>query len=139
MTGEARGKVKLKAQVYLMPEKIKLNVRVYIHVKGYALARVTHLDIEREKIESLISKSGFLRIRGINGGIEIKLSKKTKFGKKKVSSLQVLSPSLDVVKKDEATFAFVGKKHSGIFIGFKREYVRKLEEIAFRLSRLRPL
>ena len=41
----------LDAKVYLNAEELK-NVHVYIHLKGYSRATVTHLDIEHPKLNS---------------------------------------------------------------------------------------
>lgn len=75
MTGPAIGKIHLKdAKTYLVKglKVIKLNASVYIHLKGYALATVTHLDIEHESL-NFEGKGNFIDIYGIKNGIEINL------------------------------------------------------------------
>ncbi|MEM5811500.1 MAG: hypothetical protein QXG91_02035 [Candidatus Aenigmatarchaeota archaeon] len=77
MTGPGEGKLLLNgAKVYLNNEEIPAEV--YIHVKDYSLARVTHLDIEHEKSNSIIEteKGGFFTIYGIEKGIKIDFGKK---------------------------------------------------------------
>lgn len=44
LTGKVYGKLKLDARVYLMPKEVGIDAAVYIHLKGYARAKVTHLD-----------------------------------------------------------------------------------------------
>jgi len=81
MTGPAAGKLELKnAKVYVHAKHKKLLLKdamVYIHLKGYALAHVTHLDIEHEILDSIIPpKNGkFLSIHRIKNGLEIILDK----------------------------------------------------------------
>jgi len=77
MTGASSGKIKIKADVYLMLQKGKIkaeNAAVYIHVKGYVRARVTHIDIEDRIFGKIIhrGRGNMLEITGIEGGIEIK-------------------------------------------------------------------
>ncbi|MEM5874492.1 MAG: hypothetical protein QW641_01000 [Candidatus Aenigmatarchaeota archaeon] len=119
MTGPGEGKLLLNgAKVYLNNEKIPAEV--YIHVKGYSLARVTHLDIEHEKSNSIIEaeKGGFFTIYGIEKGIKID------FGKKFV--LVIYDFLSKVLSKGEKIRAWVG----GIYIGFRKEQIVKLEKIA---------
>jgi len=73
MTGPGEGKLLLKnAKVYL--DNKEIPAEVYIHVKGYSLARVTHLDIEHEVLNEIIKpeKGYFYSIYGIEGGIKVK-------------------------------------------------------------------
>ena len=52
MTGPAEGKLPLEAQVFLLGRgsRRRVEASVYVHLKGYALARVTHLGIEHESL-----------------------------------------------------------------------------------------
>jgi hypothetical protein len=124
MTGPAEGKLLLKnARVYL--DNKEIPAEVYIHVKGYSLARVTHLDIEHEILNEIIKpeKGYFLSIYGVEGGIKVKFENK-KF-------LLILHPFLtEVLSSGEKTRTWVGGKEGGIYIGFKKEQIVKLEKIA---------
>lgn len=124
MTGPAEGKLLLKnARVYL--DNTEIPAEVYIHVKGYSLARVTHLDIEHEILNEIIKpeKGYFLSIYGVEGGIKVKFENK-KF-------LLILHPFLtEVLSSGEKTRTWVGGKEGGIYIGFKKEQIVKLEKIA---------
>jgi len=128
MTGEAYGKLKIKdVKVFLVENDRRKEIpsNVYIHVKGFALARVTHLDIEAKNIEKLIrkEKGDFLSIYGIENGLKIKLNEKT--------FLEIIHPLMNkILKNNEKTRTWVGKKEDGIYIGFRKEEVRKLEKIA---------
>ena len=57
MTGPAEGKLELNATVYLGSDGKKYELKgaiVYIHLKGFAEARVTHLDIEHDLLDNII-------------------------------------------------------------------------------------
>jgi len=137
VTGRAKGKLELKkAKVFLRDgKKIKLiDTVVYIHLKGYALARVTHLDIEHKFLDKIIlpKRGNFLSIHGIKNGIEIILEKKKKIKFKnkmiEVKAVEVLHPYLAKLLKKTRTW--VGGKFGGIYIGFRKSEIIKLEKIA---------
>ncbi len=130
MTGPGPGKLPLsnvKVIIRDKTSKISLleNCHVYIHVKGYSYAKVTHLDIEHEKLNNIIPPGGgfFLDIHGIDGGIKIKLNNG--------GYILVFHKLLNhVLKKGEKTRTWVGGKLGGIYIGFKKDQILKLEQIA---------
>ena len=138
MTGRAIGKLELKrARVYLVAKqkKVKLsNVLVFIHVKGYSLARVTHLDIEHEILDNIIppKRGYFLTIKGVKDGIKIELEKPKEIEYKNkrllVNSIMILHPYLKKILKSTRTW--VGGKFGGIYIGFRKKQIAKLEAIA---------
>lgn len=121
MTGPAEGKIPLSANVFLAGKRIAAIV--YIHLKGYALARVTHLDIESPKLNLGLGKErkgDFFSIHGIDEGIQIPQL-----------DLIVSCPRLShVLNVGYKTRAWVGQKEDGIYIGFKKEHIIKLEKIA---------
>lgn len=122
MTGPAEGKIPLKANVFLGSKKIPASV--YIHLKGYAFARVTHLDIESPKLNLMKGKGDFLSIYGIEDGIQIP-------DLDLIVSCSMLNKILDVGEK---TRTWVGQKENGIYIGFRKAQVLKLEKISNFLS-----
>jgi len=106
-------------------------------LKGFSLARVTHLDIEHDILDNLIPpKRGSLRdIVGIKGGIEIILEERKEVvyhGKRiKPYGIQILSPVLNrVLKLGQKTRTWIGGKFGVIYIGFRKTEIEKLEEIA---------
>jgi hypothetical protein len=123
MTGPGEGKLPLEnAEVFIDNKEIKADV--YIHVKGFSLARVTHLDIESEELNKILKpkEGGFFSIHGVDGGIEIKFEK---------NRVKVFHEFLnEVLRKGEKTRTWVGGKEGGIYIGFKKEQIVKLEKIA---------
>ncbi|MEM4576375.1 MAG: hypothetical protein QW701_02790 [Candidatus Nezhaarchaeales archaeon] len=127
MTGPAEGKLKIEAHVYLNGEPLD-DVDVYIHLKGHSLARVTHLDIEHPRMNELLrpNTGRFLKILGTEIGFVVD---------GKSWHLVVKSPVLKgLFNVGEESYAWVGGKVGGIYIGFKKRYVEKLEEKALKLS-----
>jgi len=149
MTGPATGKFQLEAKVLLLSGSKKKKVEdamVYIHLMGYARARVTHLDIEHRALGKLIHRGmgNFLDIEGVKGGIIIwpKLERQIEFFGEEmvVQGLAVLSPILnEVLKEGETTRTWVGRKFDGIYIGFRRNEIAKLERLAAEKFGARPL
>jgi hypothetical protein len=128
MTGPGEGKLPLDAKVLLNAEELP-NASVYIHLKGYSRATVTHLDIEHPKLNSIIPPKAktFSWIVGIENGILIITSKDDK--------VQILHPLLNkVLQRGEKTRTLVGGKFGGIFIGFRKREIGKLEEIAAEVT-----
>jgi len=124
MTGPAEGKLALNAKVCLNAEELT-NASVYIHLKGYSRATVTHLDVEHPKLNSLNPPKAktFTWIVGIENGILIITSKEDK--------VQITHPLLNkVLQRGEKTRTLVGGKFGGIFIGFRKREISKLEQIA---------
>lgn len=140
MTGPAEGKLELDSKIFLLANEgeIRLgDVFVCIHLKGFSRARVTHLDIEHNILDNLIPpKSGSLHdIGGIEGGIEICLrgKKEIVYQRKKIEpfKLRIFSSVLnEVLKPGQRTRTWVGGKFGGIYIGFRKTEVEKLEKVA---------
>ena len=100
-------------------------------------ARVTHLDVENRALGKIIhrGRGNMLEITGVQGGIEIRLKNPTEInlGESKilVHSLELLHPILNkVLKRGESTVTWVGRKYDGIYIGFKKPQIERLEHIA---------
>ena len=55
--------------------KHKIKVDAYVHEKGKAMARITHIDIEGEDISQIIKPGEITFIRGKPGGAFIALKK----------------------------------------------------------------
>jgi len=143
---ETHGKIKLNAQTFVMPRRDKVHASVYIHLKGYARARVSHLDIEKVGLSKVIhrGRGNFLQVKGIKQGIEITMreSKEIEIDGKKseVSSVIVLDPLLnEVLEKGKSTRAWVGRKYDGVYIGFRKEEIEKLEKMALEKFGIKPL
>jgi len=148
MAGRAEGKLELKkSKVFLTTKKERIELkdaRVYIHLKGYALARVTHLDIEHDILDNIVppKRGEFLSIHGIKNGIEVKVKKKIEFEKRKIEiiGIEILHPYLTkVLKQGEKTRTWVGGKFGGIYIGFRKNEIEKLEKIAREKFEMEPI
>lgn len=63
MSGPAEGKIELK------------NARVYLHVKGKARARITHIDVEHEDLNEIIKDKETTYAAGKPGGFFLGLKK----------------------------------------------------------------
>jgi len=147
MTG-GPGKIKIEANVYFIFQKSKNKVEdaaVYIHVKGYMRARVTHIDIENRIFGKLIyrGRGNMLEINGIKGGIVIKPKDPREMdiddSRIVVYGLEAYSPLLnEVMGVGESTVTWVGRKSDGIYIGFKEAQMRKLEHIAEETFGVKP-
>ena len=57
------------------PGKHPIKVRAYIHEKGKAGARVTHIDLEGKEISGIIKDKEITFVRGKEGGVFIALKK----------------------------------------------------------------
>ena len=143
---DVHGKIKLNAQSFLMPKRDNLHASVYIHLKGYARARVSHLDIEKVGLGKVIhrGRGNFLQVKGVKQGIEVTLRESREIeidGKKlEVSSVTVLEPLLnEVLEEGKSTRVWVGRKYDGIYIGFRKEEIEKLEKVALEKFGIKPL
>jgi len=86
---------------------------------------VTHLDIEHPELNSIIppKTKTFTWIVGIENGILIITEKDDR--------VKIFHPLLSkVLQRGEKTRTLVGGKFGGIFIGFRKGEISKLEETA---------
>jgi len=132
VTGPGPGKIPLEASVYLEPAHMKLDAEVYLHVKGYSNARVTHLDIEYPGLERVVGESRFLKLIGLTNGFEVKLIPPVKVEGRYITRLVVRFKDFRIIEPGVSTIAWVGVKRGGIYIGFRKEYVKVLEAEAIR-------
>jgi len=147
MTGGS-GKIKIDAGVYLVLQAGKIksdDAAVYIHLKGYMRARVTHIDIEDRIFGKIIhrGRGNMLKITGIKGGIEIEPKKPREMeideSKTVVYGLEVRHPLLnEVLGFGSSTVTWVGRKYDGIYIGFKEDQMKKLEQMAEKTFGVTP-
>ena len=130
MTGPGEGKIPLRASVYLASggPRRPLPCTVYLHVKGYSLARVTHIDVEAEELNKVLApgESCYATLICTGGRLAVALwgPRRCRLEIECRELAEALGPSRSVV--------YVGGKEGGIFLGFKKEYLRRLEELAER-------
>ena len=146
MVKEIHGKLRLDASAILMPCEKKIDAEVYIHLKGYARARVSHLDIEKIGLGKVIrrGRGNFLEVRGVENGLEVILREKRQIildGEEIVVLSIVVACSLlnEVIEKEKSTRAWIGRKYDGIYIGFRRAELERLEKLALEKFGIKPL
>ena len=140
------GKLRLDASTVLMPPKKKIDAEVYIHLKGYARARVSHIDIEKTGLGKVIhrGRGNFLEIIGVENGLEIVLREKRQVildgEEMTVSSVVITCPMIQgIIEKGKSTKAWIGRKYDGIYIGFRKAELERLEKVAFKNFKIKPL
>ncbi|AWR96706.1 transferase [Acidianus sulfidivorans JP7] len=113
------GKIPLNGEVYLDGEKVE-GAKLFLHVKGYKRARVTHVDIEGDKIRGLIKPrhSVYPFVNWKDNSVEIDLGE---------HKLKVIIPSLPL---EFSSNLYVGGKGKGLFLGFHRDQIKVLEDVA---------
>jgi len=138
LTGPAPGKIRLRGIVRLLGDgKHNVDCEIYLHVKGYSLARVTHVDLENPIFNEFLKPKSSLY-----APFKIKESKLIIFLKKSVymrslgfnvNRLIVYSPELtSALGEGSYSYVYIGGKVGGIFLGFKKDFVRRLEKLAVK-------
>ena len=90
------------------------------------------LDIEHPKINEVVKpySGSYLKIIGMKDGFMVKGKSWTLIVKCKTLS--------DLFSIGEETYAWVGGKIGGLYIGFRKTYVQKLEEKAIKMFNIAP-
>ncbi len=141
MTGPGEGKILLPGRVELCSKTRNISVKceIYLHVKGYSLARVTHIDLESPVINEVLAPrhslylpytvvSGQLRIRLLNPIYVQPLSLM-------VREIRVSSkPLAETLGEGIKSWVYMGGKEGGVFLGFRKPQVRALEALAVKLG-----
>ena len=140
------GKIQLDASTVLMPCEREIGAEVFIHLKGYARARVSHLDVEKIGLGKVIrrGRGNFLEIKGVKNGLKIVLREKCQITLDKeeleVSSIVIKCSLLNrIIKEGASSKAWVGRKYDGIYIGFRKTELEKLEKLALEKFGAKPL
>lgn len=134
MTGYCEGKVPLSLSLRLSNDHTKnVEIEAYIHVKGYAQARVTHLDLESKELNFDNKTKGIGAILiGRDNGFLVILRNPLKQGPYLYKRLYV--SGISILKKGEKMGCYLGLKEDGIFLGFKKEGIERLELLAKKLD-----
>ena len=140
MTGPGPGKLRLDAVVEKIvgSEVTRLDAEVYLHIKGWSRARVTHLDVEAEVLNDII-------VRPRDGFYTRCLYKPNAVI---IIAVQALKPCVlrireerifpKVFRREGEAWCYVGGKVGGIFIGFRKEYIERFEAVAKELWGIEP-
>ena len=140
MTGPGEGKIPIKAAVALsyMSRRKYFDCKVYLHVKGYSLARVTHVDVESPILNEILKprESLYVPFKVVDNEVIVYFRKVFY-----VKSLKAFANSLIIENEDLAKMlregpfkTYVGGKVGGIFLGFHKEVIRRLEDFASKLG-----
>ena len=114
------GKIRINGSVFLDNTELK-DASIYIHVKGYSRARVTHLDVESQELK------GVIRPRHSTYP-EVKWSTSTQIN---VNNHNITIRSEDLAKIIHLNGnLYVGGKGKGIFLGFHKEQISEMEKFA---------
>ncbi|MHA1616800.1 MAG: hypothetical protein ACTSX9_05780 [Candidatus Njordarchaeales archaeon] len=124
MTGPAEGKVRIPVDFIVDGEKLECTV--YIHLKGYSRARVTHIDIEDFECRGDKINGGVAI--GTKDGFSVIMVKEIEINGKKVKKFMLRG--INILGIGERARCVVGIKEGGIFIGFESKVLTRLEEIA---------
>ncbi|MCR8433822.1 MAG: hypothetical protein NDP24_06305 [Crenarchaeota archaeon] len=125
MTGPGAGKIRMDAMVFLENDQVACNV--YVHLKGYSRAKVTHLDVEGFNISAKRRLVPSVIVGGPNG-ITIIPSEPIIVEGRHIRKIKIIG--LKILNAGEKSGAYLGIKDGGFFVGLKRELMEKLEEIA---------
>ncbi len=139
MTGPGEGKIPLLARIYIAgrSRRIGIDADVYLHVKGYSLARVTHIDIEDKVLENI--GNAYAKLMADGGKLRIIFLKPRFIKELEAYVRELIIESNDLKPLDSIkSWVFVGRKSGGIFIGFRKNVLQILEKIAITKG-YRPL
>ncbi|RLE60206.1 MAG: hypothetical protein DRJ35_03930 [Thermoprotei archaeon] len=134
MTGPGPGKIKIPSKVVFCNKKgcRELDVVVYLHLKGLSRARVTHIDLEGDKIEDLFCSDTYVRVSVSGGLMRIYPTRGTQ---EDMFELRIISDVFRKIFKEGKilSWGFLGKKEGGIYIGFKKDVLESLERYGFKI------
>ncbi|AWR93281.1 transferase [Acidianus brierleyi] len=126
MEAKPSGKIPIEGKVWLDGKEVES--KLFLHVRGYNRARVTHIDIEGEKIRGLIRPrhSVYPEVEW-KDKVEIPIYD------------HILILEIPEIKLEFKGNLYVGGKGKGIFLGFHRDQIKILEEIAKQKGVIPPL
>ena len=136
LTGAAEGKILLRGFVELVDDSAyRLDCDIYLHVKGYSLARVTHVDLENPVLNKIVKpkKAMYLPFKVGDSKIIIYLKKMIRINNPNITvkKISIYCPELaDALGENESSYVYVGGKFGGVFLGFKKDFIKKLEALA---------
>ncbi len=140
MTGPGEGKIPLEAVVKLvhgLNHKV-IPCDVYLHVKGYSLARVTHIDLESPIFNEFIrpKEAYYVPFKIVEDKLIIKFNKVFYIKSLKMFVSSIIIENLDMLQllNGISSKVYVGGKYGGIFLGFHKDVIKVLEEYAIKLG-----
>jgi len=140
VAGPSPGKIPLEAIVELISgsRKEQIDAEVYLHIKGWSRALVTHIDVESPKLNSIITEPR----QGFYARCIYKPS--TLF----IIALQAIRPCViriqenmvfpRVFRSSGMTWCYIGGKDGGIYVGLRKEFIERFEDVARRVWGVEP-
>ncbi len=115
----------VSADIYLDGVRLQ-NAVTFIHVKGYGRARVTHVDIEDKRFNKILPPrhSDYPEVVWNSDTVKIPV---------KGHELVIISKTLGGIINLDGKL-YVRGKGKGIFFGFHKEQIQKIEEYATDLG-----
>ncbi len=119
------GKIEVNGEVFLDGENLE-DVKIFIHVRGYGRARITHIDIEHPALKKVIlpRHSDYPEIVWDSSEVEIPV---------KGHTLKIISKTLGNIIKLKGNI-YVGGKGHGIFLGLHHEQLIEIEKYTTSLG-----
>jgi hypothetical protein len=119
------GKIMVSADIYLDGVRLE-NAVTFIHIKGYGRARVTHVDIEDKKFNKILPPrhSDYPEVVWNSDTVKIPV---------KGHELVIISKTLGAIINLDGKL-YVRGKGKGIFFGFHKEQIQKIEAYATGLG-----
>jgi len=147
VTGPAPGKFPLKAKVWFLrgfEKNLIEDAEIYLHLKGYSLARVTHMDLEHQVFNYIVppGKAKYLDFKVRKGKIVLLLDRSYSINLqgKSIEANTILIECDDLArylgKIDDKVY--VGGKNGGVFLGFHKPVITKLEEYISKKFHAKP-
>jgi len=133
VTGPGPGKLPVRAVVTAITPQGAVRIEpcdVFIHVKGYSRARVTHVDIESPALSIRGSRGTYAYVYGIGRGFRVVPKNAIQARDHLIKELVVKWEGPELLEPGKVSIAYVGFKEGGIYIGFKKEVISKLEEFS---------
>jgi len=142
LTGPGPGKIPIDAVVEIVVggrNEVLEDAVVYLHIRGWSRAFVTHLDVESPRLNEVVARprQGFYaKWRYLPLGLVVECLRGIV-----PCTLRIRNRSFfdHVLKLGEEGWCFVGGKVGGVFIGFRKEIIVRLEDVARRFWGIEPL
>ena len=139
MTGPGPGKIPIDAivEIVMGARTERIDAEVYIHVKGWSRAFVTHLDVEHPAMNTVVAKPYtrfFAKWVYLPIGLSIDCTRAIK-----PCILRIRSQTLSkIFNTGESDWCCIGGKIGGIYIGFRKNIIQRLENYAAKEHGIEP-
>ncbi len=136
MTGPGPGKIEISCNKLVVRvsenSRIIANPTVYIHIRGYSYARVTHIDIEYPGLEKIVG----LRVREIVPALVERTGYYiiVRSYRKRLTLILYSRELAELFPNRYRGGGVLGGKMDGVFIGVKKEIIERLESLGTKLG-----